>query len=142
MKCLKLFYSNRTVPSTVFIVSLHNCTYSKSLWTKASKAAKCPKCKCKSRRQHKLGNHASLTRILLSFIWIFWETISAQWGSPRKSQSSRPSTALSQANGCSSSSVAFAGGPPGSWKTVAESPPGYTTTTPLIWLYSFMGRII
>lgn len=64
-------------------------------------------------------SHASLTRILLSFIWIFWETISAQWGSPRKSQSSRPSMALSQAIGCSSSSVACASG---SWKIVAESP--------------------
>lgn len=49
---------------------------------------------------------APLTRILLSFIWIFLETSSAQWGSLRKSQKIRPTAAFTQAtvsSSCSSS---------------------------------------
>lgn len=46
----------------------------------------------------------SLTRILLSFIWIFLETSSAQWGSLRKSQNIRPTAAFTQATVSSSCS--------------------------------------
>jgi hypothetical protein len=40
-----------------------------------------------------------LTLILLSFIWIFLETMSAQYFSPKKSQNTRPIKAFTHASG-------------------------------------------
>lgn len=54
------------------------------------------------------------TFILLSFIWIFLDTRSDQYFSPKKSQNILPSKAFTQAS-CSSSSE---GGASGNWQKI------------------------